>query len=189
MTDLSSIKNSLLNIYPFTVEELSQFTNKLTFKKLIKKELLLSPNQICNSIFFIIKGSVRLYTKTEHDELTIYFFTENIWLADLESLLAQQPSTNSIEAFENTDIATLTLLDIHSLMDLNPSFRMLNSLLSQMAISTAHLTSIKTKSPDERYQELLATYPDWLNRFPQHQIASYLGMTPETLSRVRARLM
>jgi len=189
MTDLSKIKNSLLKIYPFTEEQLNQFTNKLTFRKLNKKDFLLKPYQISNGITFINRGSLRLYTETEHRELTINFFTENIWVADLESLLRQQPSANYIEAFEDTDIATIMLKDIHLLMDIYPCFHMLNLLLANLTISTAHIASIKTKNPDERYKELLMTHPDWLNRFPQNQIASYLGMTPETLSRVRARLI
>ena len=189
MTELSKIKNSLLKIYPFTEEQLDQFTDKLTFRKLNKKDFLLKPRQISNRLTFINKGSLRLYTETEHSELTINFFTENAWVADLESLLKQRPSTNYIEAFEDTDIATITLQDIHLLMDTYPCFRMLNSLLANMTITTAHITSIKTKNPDDRYKDLLKSSPDWLKKFPQHQIASYLGMTPETLSRVRARLI
>ena len=189
MTELSKIKNSLLKIYFFTEEQLDQFTDKLTFRKLNEKDFLLKPRQISNRLAFINKGSLRLYTETEHSELTINFFTENTWVADLESLLKQQPSVNFIEAFEDTEIATITLNDIHLLMDTYPGFRMLNSLLANLTITTAHITSIKTKSPDDRYKELLITCPGWLKKFPQNQIASYLGMTPETLSRVRARLI
>ncbi|SEO19709.1 hypothetical protein SAMN05216436_1483 [bacterium A37T11] len=129
-----------------------------------------------------------MYTTTVNGDLTINFFTENDWAADLDSLMRQQPSANYIEAVEDTDIATITLRDIHWLMDRHPIFHMLTSMLQGLTISTAHIASISTKSPDERYKELFITHPEWLNRFPLKQIASYLGMTPETLSRVRARL-
>ncbi len=189
MTDFSAIIKSLLNVYPFSQEQLKEFTDKLTFKKLKKKEFLLKPNQVSSSIAFIISGSLRFYTETEHCALTINFFTENLWVTDLESLLMQQPSKNYIEAFENSDIASIKLKDIHTLMDIYPCFRMLNALIANMTIPTSHITTISTKNPDERYKELLLKHPDWINRFPQMQIASYLGMTPETLSRVRARLI
>jgi len=188
MTALSAIKNSLLNLYPFSEEELSQFADRLSFKTLRKKDFLLTPNEICNCITFINSGSLQFYTETEHGKLTINFFTENQWAADLESLLVQQPSKNYIVAFENSDIASITLQDVHILMDLYPCFRMLNILISKLTISPTHLASITTKNPDERYKELLLKHPDWINRFPQMQIASYLGMTTETLSRVRARI-
>jgi len=188
MTDFSAIKNSLLNLYPFSEEELCQFADKLSFKTLNKKDFLLTPNQICNCITFINSGSLQFYTETEHGKLTINFFTENQWAADLESLLVQQPSKNYIVAFENSDIASITLQDVHMLLDLYPGFRMLNILISNLTISPTHLASITTKNPDERYKELLLKHPDWINRFPQMQIASYLGMTTETLSRVRARI-
>jgi CRP/FNR family transcriptional regulator, anaerobic regulatory protein len=120
--------------------------------------------------------------------LTSHFFTEGCWAADLESLLMQNPSKNYIAAVENSEIALIDFSDIHALMDVDPCFRMLNALIANMTISTAHIVTINTKSPDERYRELLLKHPDWINRFPQMQIASYLGMTRETLSRVRARI-
>ena len=188
MTELLVLKNSLRKIYSFREEQLNQFISKLTFSKLKKKDFLLKPRQVSNGVTFICKGSLRFYTVTEGKELTINFFTENNWVADLDSLLPQQPSKNYIEAFEDTDIATITINDIHLLMDISPCFRMLNLLLADLSIPATHVISIKTQNPDERYKELLKNYPGWINRFPQNQIASYLGITPETLSRVRARL-
>jgi CRP/FNR family transcriptional regulator, anaerobic regulatory protein len=188
MKDFPGLRISLLKIYPFTEEQLNQFADRLTFKKLEKKSFLLKPNQISNCLTFINSGSLRFYTDTERSELTIKFFTENQWAADIESFLMQQPSKNYIEAFENSDIASITLIHIHELMDIYPCFRMLNALIANLTIPTTHLATISTKNPDERYKELLLKHPDWINRFPQMQIASYLGMTPETLSRVRARV-
>jgi len=188
MTGFSKIKDSLLKIYAFQEEQLAQFELKLIYKKLRKKEMLLTPGQISNSLTFINDGSFRFYSETEQGALTLKFFTENQWVADLESFLKQKPSGNYIEASEDSNIASITLKDIHALMDLHPSFRMLNGLMANLTVPTLHLASITTKNPDERYKELLLKHPDWINRFPQMEIASYLGMTPSTLSRVRARI-
>jgi len=188
MTGFSKIKDSLPKIYAFQEEQLAQFELKLIYKKLRKKEMLLTPGQISNSLTFINDGSFRFYSETEQGALTLKFFTENQWVADLESFLKQKPSGNYIEASEDSNIASITLKDIHALMDLHPSFRMLNGLMANLTVPTLHLASITTKNPDERYKELLLKHPDWINRFPQMEIASYLGMTPSTLSRVRARI-
>lgn len=188
MTDVSEIKKSLCKIHPFSEEQLSLFTDKLICKNLKKKDFLLKENQLSDGITFILHGGFRFFKKLNHDELTIKFFTENNWVADLESLLTQLPSKNYIEAMEDSEIASISLLDIHKLMETHPCFRMLNALMADLTISTSYVKTINSKRPDEKYRELLLQYPHWINRFPQMQIASYLGMTPETLSRVRARI-
>lgn len=188
MTSDSPIKVSLTKIHAFTEEQLLHFTDKLDYRTLKKKEFLLAENQVSDGITFILSGSFRFFKKTSRGELTIKFFVENQWLADLESLLTLQPSTNNIEALEDSEIATISLRNMHYLMDVHPAFRKLQSLLADLAIPAAHLAALQSKSPDERYAELLVQYPQWINRFPQMLIASYLGMKPETLSRVRARM-
>jgi CRP-like cAMP-binding protein len=188
MTDVSAIKKSLSKIHLFSDGELSLFTDRCIYRTLKKKEFLLTENQVSDSITFILTGSFRFFKKLDHGELTIKFFIENNWIADLESLLTQQPSENYIEAIEDSEIATISLRDIHQLMDTHPCFRMLNAFLSELTIPASYIATINSKSPDERYKELLSKHPQWIHRFPQTLIASYLGMTPETLSRVRARI-
>lgn len=188
MKEFSAIKEALLSLHPFSESQLNLFMEKLVYKNIRKNELLLRQGQVSEGLAFIIKGSFRVYTEIKESEITLNFFVENSWVADLESLLMQQPSKNFIIASEHSSIACILLTDIHTLMDIHPCFRMLNTLLAGITVSTTHITDINNKNPDERYQELLLKHPGWIQRFPQKQIASYLGMTPETLSRVRARM-
>ena len=188
MLGASAIQQSLSKIYPFSEEQLTLFMDKLIYRKLKRKELLISESQVSDGLSFILTGSFRSFKKLNDGELTLKFFVEHNWITDLESLLTQQPSKNNIEAIEDSETVSITLSDIHRLMDAHPCFRMLNALMADLTISTSYLETISSKSPDERYRELLSTHPQWINRFPQMLIASYLGMTPETLSRVRARV-
>ena len=188
MSDFSEIKKSLLKIYPFTDEQLELFANKLRYKKLVKNDLILKEQQLSDKLIFVLSGSLRFYVQKEYNELTLNFVTEHFWFADIESLLIQKPSENRIEAAEDSNIATISMIDMHTLMDLHSCFRMLYGLLANLSISSRYIDTITNKNPDERYRELLVSRPDWIIRFPQKQIASFLKMTPETLSRVRARI-
>jgi len=188
MNDFSEIKKSLLRIYPFNDEQLELFANKLLYKKFKKNDLILKEKHISDKLIFVLSGSLRFYVQKDDNELTLNFVTENCWFADIESLLMQKPSENRIEAAEDAHTATISLTDMHALMDLHPCFRMLYGLLANLSISSRYIDTITNKNPDERYRELLTNHPDWIIRFPQKQIASFLKMTPETLSRVRARI-
>lgn len=189
MNDLPELKKSLVQCHPFSEMQLAMFIDKVSVKKFLKKDFLVKKNQVCTSLSFILAGSFRLYTETEHRELTLKFFTEDCWVSDIESLLVQKPSNVFIEASEDSIVGSISLRDIHNLMDLHPCFIMLNGLLANLSISTEQLIALTSRNPDDRYRDLLLKNPEWINRFPQRQIASYLGITPETLSRVRARLV
>jgi CRP-like cAMP-binding protein len=188
MATHTEIHHSLLKIFPFSQGQLDQFDAVLQYTTLNRKQFLLQKGEVASSLFFIMKGSIRFFRRMDDIELTLNFITENCWVTDIESLMSQQPSANFLEACEETRIAGISLQQIHRLMDIHPDFRMLNQLIAGLTVPATHLASLKTNNPDEKYRELLNSNPDWINRFPQHQIASYLGMTPETLSRVRSRL-
>lgn len=91
--DLSEIEKSLSKIHPFSKEQLDLFMGQLDFISLKRKDFLLKESQVSDGIAFILNGSFRFFKNLDHGELTIKFFVENNWIADLESLLSQQPST------------------------------------------------------------------------------------------------
>jgi CRP-like cAMP-binding protein len=175
-------------VHPFSGEELEAFISRLTVREIAKKEYLLKPFQPCCFMAFIVKGSFRFYSVTETEEPTLHFFTENNWMADYESLVSRQPATNFLQALEDSELQLISLDDVHLLMEQYPVFRNLASLISGWVIPSSHHVSIANSSPDERYRKLLKEHPEWINRFPQMYIASYLGMTKETFSRVKSRV-
>jgi CRP-like cAMP-binding protein len=188
MDDKSEIKTSLKAIHNFSDEQLDIFISKLTTKNIAKKEHLLKPSQKCNFMAFIVKGSIRFYSLTDTEEPTIHFFIENNWVADYESFISQQPTKNYLQALEKTEVQIISLDDIHLLMEQFPVFRNLASLMNKWVIPSSHHISIANSSPDDRYKKLLKEHPEWINRFAQMYIASYLGMTKETFSRVKSRV-
>ncbi len=188
MVEPTELIKSLRQLYNFTDEQVDAFLAKLKPKTIDKKYFLLEAGQQCCFMAFIQKGSLRFYANTETDELTLYFFTENSWVADYESFISQQPTKNYLQALEKTELQTISLDDIHILMEQFPVFRNLASLMKKWTIPSEHFASITSSTPDIRYETLLKNNPEWVNRFPQMYIASYLGITKETFSRVKSRV-
>lgn len=179
---------SLKRTYEFNTEHVEAFLEKLSTRTLSKNDYLLSAGMRCDFMAFIVTGSVRFYSLAESNDITLHFFTENGWIADYESFISQQPSKNYLQAMESTCLRIISIDALHELMDRYPVFRNLLSLIQDWMITTSHLKSIANSSPDDRYKLLFQTHPDWINRCPQMHIASYLGMTKETLSRVKSRV-
>ena len=91
MQAIDELKKSLNSVHRFSDEQVDAFIAKLKYKKLSKKDFLLKPTQKCNFMAFIQKGSLRFYALNESDEHTLHYFTENVWVADYESFVSQQP--------------------------------------------------------------------------------------------------
>ena len=182
-----SLVTSLLTLHPFDEMQMQLLENKITHQILSKNTILYSPKNIAGELHFVLKGSIRQFIETETIPQTIQFYVAGDWVTDLESMLTQKPAQTILETQEETHLATLSLNEIHHLMDRDSCFKKLLSLLHCVGISVEQIKK-NTLSPDERYQKLLQEHPNWVQKFALSHIASYLGMTPETLSRVRARI-
>ena len=169
----------------FSDEELALFRSKLTQKKLLKNEFLLKEGQVCQSIWFITNGSIRqFYCDEEAQEITVDLQIEMDWVLDQQSFLSQKPSKLHVQAFENSELWELTVQALHELISLSPSFFRLGKLLQKDFVHSEQ----KQAPPQVKYLSLMQTKPLIIQRFPLKYIASYLRMTPETLSRVRNRI-
>jgi CRP-like cAMP-binding protein len=172
---------------PLTEQEIQLVQDVFVPKKLRKKQYFLQEGEVCQHMGFVVAGAMRQYTVdgkgTEH---VFQLFLENWWAGDRESFTMLTPSRYYIDAWEDTTLLTIRKADQY-LLDTQPAFsEMINSINLRHTFALQHrVNAALSLSAEQRYAELLHTYPEFLQRFPQHVIASYLGITKETLSRVR----
>ncbi len=172
--------------FGFTPEELDMFERKLSLVTLSAGEYLLHTGETCQAAHFLVEGNcIHAIESAEEKENVLNLYTAGDWLMDYASFTGQKPSIASIRAYTDSRIASIHMNSIHELIRTTPSFFKAGRLLENMQytdISTLYL------SPDEKYLHLLNHRPALLQAFPLKTIASYLRLTPETLSRIRARI-
>jgi CRP-like cAMP-binding protein len=176
---------------PLTEEDRELIKNYLTLKKLRKKQYLLQEEDICKSVAFVEKGALRLYHVNEDgSEHIAVFALEGAFMTDLYSFLTNEPSIYNIDAIEDSELVVITKSASDELRKKSSKYQeFIFQATSEAYIQLQRrITSTISLSLDERYKELTAHYPDIVQRVPQHMIASYMGMNPETLSRVRKRI-
>ena len=176
---------------PLTDEEQEQIKNYLTLKKLRKKQFLLQEGDICKCVAFVEKGAMRLYRVNEDgSENVVQFALEGTFITDLYSFQMNEPSVYSIDAIEDSDLVLITRSASDALQKISSKYlAFIFDAVSDAYIQLEkRITSSISLNLEERYKELTTKYPDIIHRVPQHMIASYMGLTPETLSRVRKRI-
>jgi CRP-like cAMP-binding protein len=156
-------------------------------RKLRKRQYFLQEGDVCKYIGFIVKGSARTFTVDEkgHEHI-LKLSVENWWLTDFESFYLLTPSRFNIEALEELEILQSTNAEIEEFLKKIPAFSAMSNVISQNnTIATQKRMQAINYSAEERYEELVSNYPHFLQRFPQNMIASYLGLSSETLSRIK----
>lgn len=179
--------NKLADCGNYSSEELEQLEKVLQYKQYDKGKIILEQGIVCSEVNFILKGSTYQYTVDENSEQHfIDLHVEGDWFFNPKSFSARKPSESYIVAFEDTQLLQLSITAIHELIAISPSFLQMGKILE-----TANHRVIffdKNYTPDQKYKYLLREKPELVLRFPQKIIASYLKITPETLSRVRSRI-
>ena len=174
-----------------TDDERAIIESKFNPKKLLKRQYFLQEGDICKKIAFIVKGAARMFSIDEkgHEHI-VRFGLESWWLGDHESFNLLTPSRYHIEMLEDTDLLVITTVNAHELRDEVRAFDLtIKSMDRQASIATQkRIHAAISMTAEERYDDLINTYPQFLQRFPQSMIASYLGISPETLSRMRKKM-
>jgi len=174
-----------------TEEEQTIIEAKFHHKRLRRKQYFLQEGDVCKQIAFIVHGAARMFSIDEkgHEHI-VRFGLENWWLADHESFNLLTPSRFHIEMLEDTDLLVITTMHAHELRDQVRGFDLtIKAMDKQLTIAAQkRIHAAISMTAEERYEDLVQTYPQFLQRFPQNMVASYLGITPETLSRMRKNM-
>jgi CRP-like cAMP-binding protein len=174
---------------PLTEAEIEVIKESFVPKKFRKRQYLLQEGQVCKHGAFIVKGAMRKYSVDDKGvEHIISLYIENWWPFDRESYVMLTPSAVNIDAWEDTEVLLVTQADFVSRLSSIPAINEMTRKMDDNYSIAAQkrVASSISLSAEERYATLIKTYPEFLQRFPQHIIASYLGITKETLSRIRS---
>ncbi|HOX84096.1 MAG TPA: Crp/Fnr family transcriptional regulator [Chryseolinea sp.] len=175
---------------PFSDEELLRFKQFLKPVELKKGEFFLHEGDVCHNTAFIQEGLFRIYHVHNDKEITRQFIFENSFFTEYESFLAQKPSFYYVEALEDCKVLMLHYKDLNTLYDSSVTFLRLGKMIAENVVQHVghRYMSILRDDATTRYNNLVKERPKVLQRVPQYMIASYLGITPEALSRIRKNL-
>jgi CRP-like cAMP-binding protein len=187
----ASINEYVQQCCPFTEEEIQLFNSLLQYKEIPRKTFLLREGEICNFEYYINKGCIRNYYLDEKgDEVTLQFAIEGWWVSDIASFHEHKPSHMFIETLEYCEVLMLSPESKEKLLQEIPKFERIFRLMVQRNLSRLQERLFKTITTTavEKYLDFLDRYPTIPQRIAQHYIATYLGFSPEFLSKVRTRL-
>ncbi len=175
-----------------TDSEFNYWASLFIKKNFKPHQFLLREGEVCKYTAFVIRGCLRLYTvDAKGKEHIMQFAPENWWISDIDSFTRQTPSLYFIDAIENSEVLLIDQLNNKSALEKIPALALFFQTLMQnrQSVTQKRIVFSMSASAEERYLDFLKTYPTFAQRFPQHMIASYLGITPESLSRVRKQLV
>lgn len=186
--------NKLLNyfqrIMPLSIDEIEAIVNTMSIKQFTKGTILLKEGQISTEAYFVLEGCVRQYYLVDGDEKTSNFFTEEQWVLSMTSFSQQIPSNHYLECCMDSSLVVGNREKEETLYKLFPKLETVSRKVMEKVFAEQQeiVASYATDTPEQRYLKLLKTRPDLFQKIPQYQIASYIGIKPESLSRMRKRL-
>ncbi|MCT4583084.1 MAG: Crp/Fnr family transcriptional regulator [Flavobacteriales bacterium] len=183
----------LKSIQPYidlTPTEEQLLSNAITIRTLTKNELLLSEGKISDEIYFVTQGCIRLFYNVNGNEKTAFFYTENQFICAGESYTFNIPARENYQAIEPTEVIIFKKNKTDLLLQQLPKFEIIARVATENELITCQkiIASFVTQSPEERYRALSEQQGALFQRVPQQYIASFLGVSPETLSRIKARI-
>lgn len=190
MDEFSPIRNYVSRFVTFSDDDWKLLQSILTRRFLKKGEYVMRGGDICNHVTFINKGFIRVYNIVNDEELTINFSFEGNFFTDFASFVTRTPTDDYIVAMEDLEIMQIQYDDLQRAYELSPVWQKFGRLMAEnvLVFVVARNKSLLFKTPEERYVMLMKDRPKVMANVSLKYIASYLGITPEALSRIRKRM-
>ncbi len=171
-------------------QEIQLLRNAVDKKVYDKSEIIFTEGNVSDEIYFVTKGCVRLFYNVDGTDKTAFFYTEGQFICAGESYTFNIPASENYQAVEQTEIFVFTKSKINVLLKEIPKLEIIARIATENELITCQkvIASFVTKSAEERYIDLLETQGELFHRVPQQYIASFLGVSPETLSRIKTRV-
>ena len=187
---MKEIRKFIDNIFPMTESDWQFLSSKLQEVALKKNSVLLKFGAIENYMSFISKGIVRFYVPREEDDMTFGFLFENSFVTGYDSLLTRAPSEYQIETLTDTVLWRISNKDLEEVYKRTSSGNIIGRKMAEnmFLIKSKRELSLLSKTAEERYLDLFSNRPKLLQQIPLKYIASYIGVTPQALSRIRRRI-
>ena len=181
----------LNQLVSLSTEEENFLKQTLKVKYCKKNEMILSEGQISSVFYFNLSGFVRLFYLKNGEEKTAYFYPQNSFVSAYESFVHQIPSKLNLQATEETVLIEISVEASQKLLNYSPKFELLARIAmeDELIANQKIIASLLTLTPEERYYNLMEESPEIFQKVPQHQIASYIGVQPESLSRIKKRFL
>ncbi len=186
---LLHVQNMIPLLAQLNEEDWGMIVPLLKVVKLKKGTYFIKDGQVCHQIGFLYQGILRVFHLVNGKEFSSYFnfASRNPIVSAFESFLLQSPSSENIHALEDSVVITITFAQLQSLYEQSPRIQKLGRLMAEQnyLLAMERIKSLQFHSATDRYSALLKIYPQLINKIPHHYVASYLGVTPESLSRIR----
>ncbi len=191
MTAYNQILNNIKRYVELNDEDEKQFIAIIRKTRVKKRQFIVQPGFVCTHQTYVVKGTLRVYfVNKEGQEHTLQFAIDDWFASDHYSYINQSPASIYIEALEDTLIQQIEFNDVERLCIENQKFERFFRMVAQKSFAYAQrrILSNLDKTAEERYLEFLSMYPTIVQKVPQYALASYLGMTPEFLSKIRKKI-
>ena len=190
MKNYKNIINNIKRYVSLNEEDEKELISIVRTSNIKKRQFIVHPNFTCTHQTYVVKGTFRSYfVNNEGVDHTVQFAIEDWFISDFNSYINQTPASLFVEAIEDSIVQQITYNDVETICKNNQKFERYFRLVAQkaFAFSQRRVLSNIGKTAEERYLEFLSLYPSIVQRVPQYTLASYLGMSPEFLSKIRKK--